>query len=100
MYKIGSVIRVKSQEEGPVPFDYVTIHRVFVYKDYKIFMGKKVTIIKFDEHLRAIELVLTENSSLSLSTQLYSHGVLHLKQKEQRYYVVEKDNWVKPSLFY
>ena len=99
-YKQGSVIRMSNDEEGDLPFVYAQIVHVYVYQDFKIFITNNLSIIDFVSNLRAISVNVTSNSLVCLSTQLYSHGVLHIKQHAHISYLVEKDHWAKHTLFY
>ena len=91
-YKLGSVLRVKSS-----PFLYAKIADMYIYKDHKIFITYKVNVQYFNQHMRAIEVEITEEICC-LFDDLYCHGVLHLKQLDM--YLIEKDNRVNPSFFY
>ena len=100
-YKQGSVIRITSNDEqGDLPFIYAQIVHVYVYQDYKIFITNILSISDFVNNLRAINVDVTSNSLVCLSTQLYSHGVLHIKQHAHSSYIIEKDHWAKHTLFY
>ena len=100
-YKQGSVIRITSNDEqGDLPFIYAQIVHVYVYQDYKIFITNILSISDFMNNLRAINVDVTSNSLVCLSTQLYSHGVLHIKQHTHSSYIIEKDHWAKHTLFY
>ena len=55
---------------------------------------------EFVQPLRSLNVVVTEQLLLCLSTRLYCHGVLHLKHLNNNLYLVEKDYWLKHSVFY
>ena len=99
-YKQGSVIRITSNDEQDLPFVYAQIVHVYVYQDFKIFITNTLSINDFVNNLRAISVDVTSNSLVCLSTQLYSHGVLHIKQHAHSSYIIEKDHWAKHTLFY
>ena len=99
-YKSGAVVRVQSYQSETFPFQYAKIKEFYVYKDHKIIFAHKLNIITSNQHMRAIEVEITEEAMLFLSDDLYCHGVLHLKQHRLNMYLVEKDNRVKPTFFY
>jgi hypothetical protein len=102
LYKCGSIIRVTSNDNTEdLPFTYVQIKKVYyVHLDHKIFVTNIVQVCEFVQPLRALNIVITEQPLLCLSTRLYCHGVLHLKHHNNSLYLVEKDHWRKHSAFY
>ena len=103
-YKQGSLIRITSNDgQGDPLFVYAQVvctRIVYVYQDFKIFITNKLSISDFVNNLRAISVDVTSDSLVCLSTQLYSHGVLHIKQHAHSSYIIEKDHWAKHTLFY
>ena len=100
-YKQGSVIRITSNDEqGDLPFVYAKIVHVYVYQDFKIFITNTLSVSDFVNNLRAIRVDVTSNSLVCLSTQLFSHGVLHIKQHVHSSYIIEKDHWTKHTFFF
>ena len=101
LYKCGSIIRIASSDDSEVlPFTYAQIKRVYVHLDHKIFVTNIVQVCKVVQPLRSLSVVVTEQPLLCLSTHLYCHGVLHLKHHNHSFYLVEKDHWLKHSVFY
>ena len=96
LYRCGSVIRMTSSDNtDDLSFTYAQIKKVYVHLDYKIFVTY-ITAREFMQPLRSLN-VVTEQPLLCLSTHLYCHGV-HLKH--HNLYLVEKDYWLKHSVFY
>ena len=101
LYKCGSVIRIASSDNtDDLPFTYAQIKKVYVHLDHKIFVTNIVKVSEFVQPLRSLNVVVTEQPLLCLSTRLYCHGVLHLKHLNNNLYLVEKDYWLKHSVFY
>ena len=100
-YKQGSVISITSNDaQGDLPFLCAQIVHIYVYQDFKIFITNTLSIGDFVNNLRAISVDVTSNSLVCLSTQLFSHGVLHIKQHAHSSYIIEKDHWAKHTFFY
>lgn len=55
-------------------------------------MLKALSIVTFVEHWKAYEVVPTNRLILATVHDFYRHGVLHLKQKYDKYYVIERDH--------
>ena len=99
-YRCGAIVRVKILcEPGMLPFKYAQIKEIYVYEDQKVMLMQVVEVISAIHHLRAITVTITEEMYLSHYNNLYCHGVLHLKQLESNYYIVEKDHWNKQTFF-
>ena len=93
-YSTQAVIRLKTPPQWSVddPCTYCSVNTIYVYQDHKIFVLKALSIVAFVEHLKAFEVVPTDQMILATFHNLYRHGVLHLKQKHGKYYLVEKDH--------
>ena len=58
-YKNSAVVRVRSQSSNDLfPLE------IYVYKDHKIFVTHKLNIMAIKQHIRAIEVDITEEESL------------------------------------
>ena len=57
-----------------------------------MFRVNEVNIVSIDEHLRAMEIKITNQVMLINYRHLYCHGVLHPKPRGTKVYIVEKDN--------
>ena len=94
------VVRVRSSESDAVlPFQYAYIIDIYIYRDHKILVTNIINIIRFDPHIRAIEVAVTEDVMLCHIIDLHCHGVLHLKHQGLHTYLIEKDNRVTPTFF-
>ena len=94
-YKSGAVVRVevKSDDQSDLfPFQYATITNFYIYKDHKIICAQKLHVIDTNVHIRGIQVKLLEDVLLFCSDDLFSHGVLYLKQQGLEVYLIEKDN--------
>ena len=96
LYKSGAVIRVKSSQSK---FDYARIKDIYVYHDHKIMVTNHIQVASVNSQLRALKINVTDEVQLYHSDQLYYHGVLHLKQQRLHTYIIEKDNWVSPTIY-
>lgn len=95
------MIRLRKQDcDDDIPFEFGKVVHIYIYRDHKIFIGKKVLIVKFEEHRRAIEVTVTEQPFICLFSRLYCPGVLHLKDEQNKQFLIGKDNWIRPSIFY
>ena len=72
------------------------IHHIYIYNDNKFMIIKLIAI---HSHIQAFKVTVTDQSTLFHTDDLYCHGVLHLKQQGPHLYLVEKDNWVKPTVY-
>ena len=72
----------------------------YVCRDFKIFITNTLSISDFVNNFKAISVDVISNSLVCLSTHLYSHGVLHIKQHAHSSYIIENDHWAKHTLFY
>lgn len=98
-YKQCSLECIKSDDQqGDLLFSSAWIH-IYISQDFKIFITIKISICDFVNNLRAISFNVTCNPIVSLSTQLYRLGVLHIKQHAQSSYIIEDDHWTKHALF-
>ncbi len=93
-YLCGAVVRVHTpvQLGTTDPFVYCQIQEVYGYNDHKIFLTNVVQILSYEEHFKAVKVVITEQPLLCHVNELYCHGVLHLKPKGNDLYIVERDN--------
>ncbi len=46
----------------------------------KIFLTNVVQILSYEEHFKAVRVIVTEQSLLCHINELYCHGVLHLTE--------------------
>ena len=102
-YKSGAVVRVKiisDDQSDPFPFQYAKIKDFYIYQDHKIFSTQKLHVIDTNAHIKGIQVELLEDVLLFCSDDLFSHGVLHLKQQGLEVYLIEKDNRISPTFFY
>ena len=102
-YKSGAVVRIKVKSDDRsdlFPFQYATIKNFYIYKDHKIICAQKLHVIDTNVHIRGIQVKLLEDVLLFRSDDLFSHGVLHLKQQGFEVYLIEKDNRINPTFFY
>ena len=58
-----------------------------------------IQVASVNSQLRALKINLTDEVRLYHSDQLYCHGILHLKQQGLYTYLIEKDNWVSPTIY-
>ena len=74
-------MRIKD-EESETGFDYSIIKDIILVDGEKIFAVNKLEIIKFERHLCAFQVERKQDViQLILFKSLFSHGVLHLKEK-------------------
>lgn len=93
-YTSGAVIRVQTPPQfDPAPFLYCQVQDIYVYKDYKIFKSEVMDVVEYTENLRAVKIILTDKTLLCAYDDLFSHGVLHVKQKGQHFYIIEREFW-------
>ena len=59
--------------------------------NYKIFQLEVLHIVSYVERYRAFEIVHSNDEFLCLFSDFYCHGVLHLKSKHDKSYIIEKD---------
>ena len=75
------------------PFLFSTLKsRTSTFIRTKIFIAQKLNVIHSNAHIRGIQVELIEDELLFRSDDLFSHGVLHLKQQGLDAYLIEKDN--------
>ena len=87
-YKSGTVIRMQN-ETG---FEYCIIEEILIYNDEKIFITKSLQLEGYDGKLCAFHVSATGIEKVVLFKDFYCHGILHLKNKSGKLYIVEKDN--------
>ena len=91
-YSVGALVRVKtspSLENESDPFSYGQIQHMYVFNDHKIFVLRKVKVLEFVEHFRAVEVEVTNITQLCLLEDMFTHGVLHIKNKLERQYITD-----------
>ena len=90
----GSVIRLRTKDDDGEPCTYAQIQDIIVYDNHKIFEVTVLNIIAHDSHCQCMQVEVPETSTIvcCLYSQFHCHGVLHLKQKNNSYYIIEKDN--------
>ena len=99
-YMCDSIVRVKSTQPDILPFVYAQIEDVYVYHNHKVLLTHVVEVVSHEQQLRSIKVFVTQRPLLCHSTNLYCRGVLHLKQRGQETYLIERDHWSKHTLFY
>ena len=72
---------------------YGQIQDVYVYNDHKVFQLQGLKVLQYCEHLRVIEVAFTSQLFLCTYNDLYSHQILHLKEKQSTYYIIDKECW-------
>ena len=81
------MVRVKScEEDGSRGHDYCNI---YVYNDMKVFVVEVLHVCSFVDHLKAYHVIPIHKYIIVHYNDLYSHEVLHIKEKNSRLYVVE-----------
>ena len=80
------VVRVQDESGSLI---YGQIEDIYVHNDHKIFVLSVVKIVQYVEHLRAIEIEITDRTLLCLNEDIFRHGVLHIKQKAGRLYIID-----------
>ena len=85
------MVRVKScEEDGSRGHDYCKLCNIYVYNDnMKVFVVEVLHVCSFVDHLKAYHVIPTHKYIIVHYNDLYSHGVLHIKEKNSRLYVVE-----------
>ena len=73
MYSSEVIVRIVSHQVGDdLPYAYARIEHCFVYDDQKVFVVNVLHIVAVNYH------------------DLYSAGVLHMKERDSESFVVEK----------
>ena len=91
-YSTQAVVRIKSPPSVDDPFTYWTVDTIFVYEDHKIFLLRALCVMNYVEHLKAFEVADTSELILATYYDFYRPGVLHLKAKHSKHYLIEKDH--------
>ena len=65
-----------------------------ISNDHKIF---HLELKKYLENLRAIKVAFTDQTLLCVYNDLFSHGVLHLKQKRTRLSLIENSGFLSSN---
>ena len=99
-YRRGSIVRVKTSQPDVLPFLYAQIKEVYVYNHHKVFLTQEVVIVTPDEHLRAVQISVTERNCMRHYNELFCHGVLHPIRRGLNLYIIESNYWSKDTLFY
>ena len=91
-YRTNSVVRIipPTNWNTTETFLYCQIKCVFV-KDHKVFLTTVFHVVTYEEHLRAYEVCPTSHQMLATYAHFRRHGVLHLKNKGGKTFVIEKD---------
>ena len=93
-YCSQAVVRVKNVTSDEYePFVYCKIKNVYVYNDAKIFEVEVMKIVLYHDNIRAIQVTTTNQTLWCLYTDLYFHGILHLKRKAENVFVIDKQFW-------
>ena len=85
---MGSVVRIKNM----TGFEYYIIEDIIVYQGHKILEIIQLDVCGFDEHLQAYLIKVTEFKRFCSFDNLFCHGVLHIKEKHHKLYLIERDN--------
>lgn len=98
-YREGSVVRVCNASSSDVlPFFYVSIKSIIVFKGMKFFVCAPYTIETFDHHFNAVIVkmdCMLANLFIAFST-LFSPGVVSIYNVDSMICVIEKDH---PQVF-
>ena len=91
-YQSGNVIRVSGDTDEK--FLYCLIYEILVFEDKKIFIVKPLKVLEFSKKLCAYEVLLMDSapSKAIFYDSFYTHGVLHIKHKSNKMYIIEKNN--------
>ena len=100
LYKPGAIIRVNMTEplHDDIPFWYVLIKDIYIYKDHKLIIGQIVEYICCCPPIRANKVKVTEQRIVCCVEDLYCNGVLHLMERGSDYYLIEKDNRINAAV--
>ena len=89
-YSEQAVIRVTNEDNHEQPYIYCKIITLYVYHDYKVFVSVILDILDYDEHTKSYVVSCSDRMVVAVYSNLYIHGVLHLKTKGPNTYLVEK----------
>lgn len=89
-YAQSAVIRVTSEDDHEQPYIYCKISCLYVYNDLKVFVTNVLDIHDYIDHTKCFAVLCSTKVIIALYSDLYTHGVLHLKTKESNTYLVEK----------
>ena len=93
-YSSQAVVRVKNPTpDEDEPFLYCIIKNIYVYKDAKIFEVEILKIVLYCDSIRAIKVKPTNQTLWCLYTDLFIHGILHLKRKAENVFIIDKQFW-------
>ena len=72
-------------------FTYHQILTMYVVNDTKVFLLEELEAV-FQQHFMAYEVTKSGKTKLCLYDSFARHGVLHLKNKQNSMYIIEKDS--------
>ena len=84
-YRQEAVIRIDGEE-----MKYYKIKRIFIVEEVKVFLLSELDTC-FCHHIMAFEVEETEDQLLCLYSSFARPGVLHMKSKNGKNYIIEKD---------
>ena len=58
-----------------------------------------IQVASINSQLRAFKINVTDKVQLYHSDQLYCHEISYLKQQGLHTHLLEKDNWVSPTIY-
>ena len=70
-----------------------------MYEEQNIMLIQVVKIDYAAHQLKAIRVIITDETLFCHYNNLYCHGVLYLKQLDSSCYIVERDHWNKDTFF-
>ena len=70
---------------------YAEIQSVYVIDDQKFFFGHLMEILENFDHMRSLCVSQTNTKVLLTYSDMFCHGVIHLKSGHGKFYLIEKD---------
>ena len=89
-YTEQAVVRVTSQDDHEQPYKYCKICSLYVCNDLKVFVTNVLDIHDYVDHTKSCVVSCSTKVVVALYSDLYIHGVLHLKTKGTGTHLVEK----------
>ena len=89
-YTEQAVVHVTSQDDHEEPYIYCKISSLYVYNDFKVFVTNFLNIHDYVDHTKSCVVSCFTKAVVGLYSDLYIHGVLHLKTKGTNTHLIEK----------
>ena len=94
LYSVNAVVWVAKCSQEIMTEDphlYALITSIYVIEDHKVFHCQVLELLEVVDHLKSLSVLKTNRTMLITYHNFYTHGVLHLKSRNDKLYLVEKD---------